>query len=229
MTSSLESEKLRCNRSHAAPFQMHGAPPKIMPQSDISFHNTANREFTDLLMRQSYARLGSRQKNWTTPIPTPESANFSLLTLTPLPAPSVSGLSNVFALYQIIKLEKIRSVFPNVEIILRLFLCLMVTNCSGERSFSKLKRIKSVPRSTMSQERLSDLSILCVKNDKLRLIDFDDTTDEFAARKDRRKMFDNKLPTYRNRILAYHKYVKSLNRLTWKHDNLIIWLFCVNN
>jgi len=66
----------------------------------------------------------------------------------------------------------------------------------------------------MSQERLSDLSILCVKNDKLRLIDFDDTTDEFAARKDRRKMFDNKLPTYRNRILAYHKYVKSLNRLT---------------
>ena len=44
----------------------------------------------------------------------------------------------------------------------------------------------------------------CVENDKLRLIDFDDTIDEFAARKARRRMFDNKLPTYRNCILAYH-------------------------
>ena len=48
------------------------------------------------------------------------------------------------------------------------------------------------------------LSILCVVNDKLRLTDSDDPTDEFAARKARRKIFDNKLPTYRNYILAYH-------------------------
>jgi len=33
MTSFLESAELRYNRSHAAPFQRHGAPPKIMPQS----------------------------------------------------------------------------------------------------------------------------------------------------------------------------------------------------
>jgi len=41
----------------------------------------------------------------------------------------------------------------------------------------------------MSQERLSDQSIQCVQNDKLRLIDSDDTIDEFAARKARRKIF----------------------------------------
>jgi len=41
----------------------------------------------------------------------------------------------------------------------------------------------------MSQERLSDLSFLSVENDKLRLIDFDDTIDEFAARKARKKIF----------------------------------------
>jgi len=40
----------------------------------------------------------------------------------------------------------------------------------------------------MSQERLSDLSVLCVENDKLCLTDFDDI-DEFAARKAGRKMF----------------------------------------
>ena len=33
------------------------------------------------------------------------------------------------------------------------------------------------------------------------------------------RCFDNKVPTNRNYIHAYHKYVKSLNRLTWKHDN----------
>ena len=36
-------------------------------------------------------------------------------------------------LYQIIFQDKIHLVFSNVEAILRLFLCLMVTNCSGER------------------------------------------------------------------------------------------------
>jgi len=116
--------------------------------------------------------------------------NFQLTDFDPLPTPpSVSGLSNLFALYQIIKHEKIQAVFQNMETILRLFLCLMVTNYSGDKSFSKLKRIKSVLRSTMWQERLSDPSILCGENDKLRLIDFDDTIDEFAARIDRRKMF----------------------------------------
>ena len=91
-------------------------------------------------------------------------------------------------MYQIIKQEKIQAAFPNVETIFRLFLCLMVTNCSGERSFSRLKRIKSDLRSTMSQERLSGLSILCIENDKLRLIDFDEIIDEFALRKARRKV-----------------------------------------
>ena len=40
------------------------------------------------------------------------------------------------------------------------------------------------------------------------------------------RCFDNKFTYY---ILAYHKYVKSLYSLTWKHDNLIIGLFSVNN
>jgi len=65
----------------------------------------------------------------------------------------------------------------------------MVANCSGERSFSKLKRINSMLRLAMSQERLSDLSIPCVENDKLWLIEFDDTVDAFTARKARRKIF----------------------------------------
>jgi hypothetical protein len=64
----------------------------------------------------------------------------------------------------------------------------MVTNCSGERSFSRLKRIKNYISSTMSQERLSGLSILCIENDKLRLFDFDEIIDEIVARKVPRKI-----------------------------------------
>ena len=59
--------------------------------------------------------------------------------------------------YQIMCKEKIHTAFPNAEAILRLFLSLMVTNCSGERSFSRLKSIKNKLRSTTSQERLSGL------------------------------------------------------------------------
>ena len=51
---------------------------------------------------------------------------------------------------------------------------LMVTNCSGERSFSRLKKIKNELRSTMSQDMLSALSSLFIENDKLRQTNCDD-------------------------------------------------------
>ena len=63
MTSSLESGQLRYNRSPTAPFQRHGTPPKIMPQNDISFPNTANCESIDLLIGQSTQDLGVGRKS----------------------------------------------------------------------------------------------------------------------------------------------------------------------
>ena len=57
---------------------------------------------------------------------------------------------------------------PKVEITLRLFFTLMVTNCIGERSFSGLKRIKNEAKSTLAQRRFSDFSILNSVSDKLR-------------------------------------------------------------
>ena len=39
-------------------------------------------------------------------------------------------------LYKLLLDKKVVDTFPNVEIMLRMYLVLMVTNCSGERSFS---------------------------------------------------------------------------------------------
>ena len=47
----------------------------------------------------------------------------------------------------------------------RILLIISVTVASAERSFSKLKLIKSYLRSTMSQERLNDLAMLSIEKD----------------------------------------------------------------
>ncbi|KAG6456299.1 hypothetical protein O3G_MSEX009659 [Manduca sexta] len=65
--------------------------------------------------------------------------------------------NSILEIYHLLKDNKIEDTLPNVEIALRIFLSMMVTNCSGERSFSKLKRIKNELRSTMLQERLNSL------------------------------------------------------------------------
>ena len=57
-----------------------------------------------------------------------------------------------------------QSCFTNVEILLRMYLCLMVTNCTGERSFSKLRRIKNAQRTTIGQGRLNMLTLMSIKS-----------------------------------------------------------------
>ena len=66
-------------------------------------------------------------------------------------------------MYGIVAKRNTREVFPNVEIALRIYLTLMVSNCSGERSFSTLKRIKNVLRSTMTDQKLNNLSPMCIE------------------------------------------------------------------
>ncbi|CAM1321433.1 Uncharacterised protein r2_g2982 [Pycnogonum litorale] len=89
-------------------------------------------------------------------------------------------------LYRIIIETKITESFPNVEIAIRLFLTLMITNCSGERSFSVLKRVKNYLRSTMSDTRLSALSLLSIESDVVRGLNVDDIIHMFASCKARK-------------------------------------------
>ena len=89
-------------------------------------------------------------------------------------------------MYQLILDKGVESSFPNVEIMLRMYFVLMVTNCSAERSFSKMKIIKNRLRTSMTHERLSHLAVLSIESDILRQLDFNQFIDDFANRKVRK-------------------------------------------
>ena len=55
-----------------------------------------------------------------------------------------------------------------------------MANCSGGRSFSKLKRTKNELRSTMHQERLNRLTLMSLEQEVLREIELRELIDKFA-------------------------------------------------
>ena len=70
-----------------------------------------------------------------------------------------------------------------------MMLTIPVTVASAERSFSKLKLIKSYLRSTMLQERLSGLALLSIEHDLIEKIDYASLMNEFASRNVERAIF----------------------------------------
>jgi hypothetical protein len=82
--------------------------------------------------------------------------------------------------------ENLMGSFPNAFVALRIYLSLMITNCTGERSFSKMAIIKNKLRSSMANNRLTALAILSIESDVVRQMSFDDIIDDFAAKKSRK-------------------------------------------
>lgn len=76
--------------------------------------------------------------------------------------------------------------YQNLVVALRIYLTLPVTTASCERSFSKLKLIKNHLRSTIAQERLTNLSIISIEYDIAKNINFDEFINEFAEKKARK-------------------------------------------
>ena len=64
-------------------------------------------------------------------------------------------------------------------------LSLMVSNCSDERSFSKIALMKNKLRSTIGDRRLSALELLSFESDVLETITFDKVIEKFASIKSR--------------------------------------------
>ena len=79
--------------------------------------------------------------------------------------------------------------FPTASIAYRILLTIPVTVASAEKSFSKLKLLKSYLRSTMLQERLNGLALISIESDFLDKIDYEDLINDFAAKNARRAIF----------------------------------------
>lgn len=97
--------------------------------------------------------------------------------------------SNVEQMLNIIISNNVSSTFNNTEICLRMYNSIAVTNCTGERSFSVLARVKNYLRSTQADDRLTNLSILNIEKDMLEQIDDNDIISKFANSKSRKVFF----------------------------------------
>ncbi|XP_022014169.1 zinc finger MYM-type protein 1-like [Helianthus annuus] len=76
--------------------------------------------------------------------------------------------------------------YPNAINAYKVLLTIPVTVASAERSFSKLKLLKTYLRSTMSQERLNGLAIISIESEILDTIDYKELIESFASKNARR-------------------------------------------
>ncbi|KAK9062183.1 hypothetical protein SSX86_019369 [Deinandra increscens subsp. villosa] len=90
---------------------------------------------------------------------------------------------------KIMEFAKKMDMFPNVLLAYKILLTIPVTVASAERSFSKLKLLKTYLRSTMTQERLNGLAILSIESSFLANVDYDKLIEVFASKNARRHHF----------------------------------------
>ena len=85
-----------------------------------------------------------------------------------------------------IKDHDLNNVYPNLTVLYLILGTIAVSSATSERSFSRLKLIKSYLRSTMTEERLSSLALISIERDFADTVDFDTVIDTFSAMSQRR-------------------------------------------
>ena len=78
----------------------------------------------------------------------------------------------------------LHNAYPQLTLLMRIYKTIPITSASAERSFSRLKLIKSYLRACMNEARLSNLTLLSIERDIE--IDREKVIDRFAQMKDRR-------------------------------------------
>ena len=78
------------------------------------------------------------------------------------------------------------AVYREILKLLHLILTLPVTTATNERLFSILKRVKTYLRTRYSDERLSDLLVICSSKEDIGLLNLNELVDTFAKKKSRR-------------------------------------------
>ena len=132
------------------------------------------QEKTTRLLKQYPKDLGDELTDELQSLKLIYSANFGEKTLSP------------WDLLNAIKTSNLENLFPNLTVALRIFITIPATVASAERSFSVLKRVKNVLRSTMCQNRLSSLGVLAVEKELAKNTNLDAVIDDFAMKKARK-------------------------------------------
>ncbi|CAK1600824.1 unnamed protein product [Parnassius mnemosyne] len=99
------------------------------------------------------------------------------------------GNNDIISVLKYIVEQKLTEVYPTIEIVLRIIATTPVTVASAERSFSRLKIIKTYLRNSMTQDRLSALAILSIENDVTSSLDYCVLIKYFSLRKSRKHQF----------------------------------------
>lgn len=87
-----------------------------------------------------------------------------------------------------ILLQEFNLVFQEINKLCNITITVPSSSSSCERSFNGLKRIKNYLRTTMSQERLTDLGILYVEKHIVKSLDLDVVVNFFATKHNNRKI-----------------------------------------
>ncbi|CAF2050659.1 unnamed protein product [Rotaria magnacalcarata] len=85
-------------------------------------------------------------------------------------------LANIIDLYQV--LYSFTEIFPTLVTLIKSAITMPVSSTTCERTFSKMKMIKTTIRSTMTDDRLSDLCLIAVERDIE--LNFEQLIDKFA-------------------------------------------------
>ena len=89
---------------------------------------------------------------------------------------SLSSLKDVF-----IDILPLKSSYPTLFNLYKIILTIGVSSAECERSFSTLKRVKSYLRSTMTEQRLTDISVLSIEREISKSLSLDDVLTNFAT------------------------------------------------
>ena len=93
------------------------------------------------------------------------------------PEKTIRDLEEMLAWYNE---HDLQNVYPHLTLLYRIFGTIAVSSATSERTFSKLRIIKSYLRSTMGQERLSDLTLLSVEREITETLKFDKVIENFS-------------------------------------------------
>lgn len=102
---------------------------------------------------------------------------------------SLSKMNTIKELAKCILENDMGSLYKDVLTACVIFTSLPITVASAERSFSKLKIIKNYLRNSMTNERLTNISVLNIERSRTQDLNLNKVIDDFANEKARKKNF----------------------------------------